>query len=67
MGDLVNLRRFRKERLRDEKSRIAAENRARSGRSKADRTADRIERERARAALDGSKVEETLDHGPEKP
>ncbi|TFF22969.1 DUF4169 family protein [Jiella endophytica] len=56
MGDVVNLRRFRKQRLRDERERSAGENRARSGRSKAERTAERIETERAKALLDGALV-----------
>lgn len=56
MGDVVNLRRFRKQRLRDEKERSAGESRARSGRSKAERTAERIETERAKALLDGALV-----------
>ncbi|ORE94812.1 DUF4169 family protein [Aurantimonas sp. 22II-16-19i] len=56
MGDVVNLRRARKQRLRDTHERVAAENRARSGRSKAERNAERIEGERRQAVLDGSRI-----------
>jgi hypothetical protein len=53
MGEVVNLRLFRKRTARAEKERIAAENRALHGRSKADKTADEAERQRDAALLDG--------------
>jgi hypothetical protein len=40
MGDIVNLRRIRKRREREEASQRAAENRARHGRTKAERDRD---------------------------
>ncbi|MBP0614944.1 DUF4169 family protein [Jiella mangrovi] len=57
MGDRVNLRQFRKRRLRDDKERSAAENRARSGRDKAEKALERAERKRSETALDGAWIE----------
>ena len=53
MGEVVNLRLFRKRTARAEKDRVAAENRALHGRSKSDRKADEAERQRGAALLDG--------------
>ncbi|MAU98224.1 MAG: hypothetical protein CMP81_20470 [Fulvimarina sp.] len=62
MGDVVNLRRAKKQRSRDDKERVAAENRAKSGRSRAERNAERIEAGRLQAILDGARLV-----GPEAP
>lgn len=58
MGEIVNLKRVRKDRAKTEARAAASANRAAHGRSKAER--DRVEAERARAArlLDGSKLED---------
>ena len=53
MGEVVNLRIVRKRTARAEKERLAAENRALHGRSKADRKADESERQRGATLLDG--------------
>ncbi|MFI0843467.1 DUF4169 family protein [Mesorhizobium sp. IMUNJ 23232] len=43
MGDIVNLRAARKRRDRDEKARLADENRVRHGRTKGEKQRDRAE------------------------
>lgn len=53
MGEVVNLRMARKRSSRAEKERIAAENRALHGRSRADRKADDAERLREAMRLEG--------------
>lgn len=58
MGEIVNLRLFRKRTARAEKDRIAAENRALHGRRKSDRKADEAERQRGAARLDGHRRDE---------
>jgi hypothetical protein len=55
MGEIVNLRQVRKDKARIEKSAEAAANRARHGRTLAERERDRLEEERARRTLDGAK------------
>ncbi len=57
MGDLVNLRRVRKQRSRDDKERVAAENRVRYGRDKADKTAAALETKRSETHLDGLRLD----------
>ncbi len=52
MGEVVNLRIARKRRSRDEKTRQAEENRARHGRSKAEKTRDRDVAERLGAHVE---------------
>lgn len=61
MGEVVNLRLFRKRTARAEKDRIAAENRVRHGRSKPAREAAEAERQRGAAVLDGHRRD-----GPEE-
>ncbi len=46
MGDVINLNQHRKTRQRREQSRVAQESRARSGRTKAERTREAVEAER---------------------
>ena len=53
MGDVVNLRRARKQRGRAEAARTAAENRVAHGRSKAERTASDTVRAADERKLDG--------------
>lgn len=57
MGDIVNLRRVRKQKARDEADRHAAENRARFGRSKAERQAEASRRRVEAGTLDGAHLE----------
>jgi hypothetical protein len=52
MGEIVNLRRARKARARDEAAQRAAENRARAGMSKAERAAEAKRKELAARTLD---------------
>lgn len=59
MGDLVNLRRVRKQRSREEKESLAAENRVRFGRGKAEKSAEVVERTRSETRLDGLRIERT--------
>jgi hypothetical protein len=53
MAEIVNLRRVKKQRARAAEAAAAAENRTRHGRSAAEKAADRLERTRASAHLDG--------------
>lgn len=54
-ADIVNLNKARKAKVRADKERSAAANRTRFGRSKADRRAEELERDRARRELDGAR------------
>jgi len=58
MGEVINLRNFRKSKERDERTRKAAENRTRSGRSKGERKRDEAETDATVSFLD----ERRLDH-----
>lgn len=53
-ADIVNLRRFRKQKQRAQKAADADANRARHGLSKAERTVLQAEQEQRRRALDGA-------------
>lgn len=57
MGDVINLRRARKQRARADKAATATENRARFGRSKAEKAAEAAEQARLKALVDGAKLE----------
>ena len=52
MGEIVNLRLVRKAKARDDKTRIADENRARHGRTKSEKQLDRVSAEKSAAFLD---------------
>lgn len=56
MGDVVNLRRFRKAKLREDDSRKAEANRALHGRTKAEKTLTRAERALEAARLDAHRL-----------
>jgi Domain of unknown function (DUF4169) len=58
MGEIVNLRRVKKQRERQAAAQAAAENRVRHGRTGAVKAADRMDEERRRVALDGAQVEQ---------
>jgi hypothetical protein len=57
-GDVVNLRQFRKQKARAAKDAEAEANRARYGRTKAEKTVSRAEVERREKTLDGAKRDE---------
>lgn len=57
MADIVNLRRARKAKLREAAATSAAVNRALHGRTKAEKAADRADRLRIDATLDGARLE----------
>ncbi|MDR6146989.1 hypothetical protein QE363_002782 [Sphingomonas sp. SORGH_AS870] len=58
MGEIVNFRQARKARDRRQAEQQATENRARFGRTKAEKQRDAAEQERLRRELDGAKREE---------
>ncbi len=58
MGDVINLNRARKARAAAAKSVVAAANRAKFGRTKAEKQAEAQDRARVQALLDGAKREE---------
>ena len=57
MGEVVNLRQARKAKRRATEATTAAANRAAFGRTKAEKSAERLDRERAERALDGAKLD----------
>ncbi len=61
MGEIVNLRRARRQRARTAAEAEAQANRARHGRTRAEREAERLEQVRARRALDGARKDEPRD------
>ena len=58
MAEIVNLKNRRNLAARAEKEAQAEQNRARFGRTKAEKTLDKIERERAGRDLDSKKLED---------
>ncbi len=56
MAEIVNLRQARKRKARTERENEAATNRALSGRTKADKLADRDERARAGRVLEAHRI-----------
>ncbi|MEG8221232.1 DUF4169 family protein [Sphingomonas sp. HH69] len=54
MGDVINLRQARKAKARDDKAQQADANRAKFGRTKAQRQADDTQRARQDAAVDAA-------------
>jgi hypothetical protein len=53
MGEVINLNRFRKARVKAEQEKLAEENRVRHGRSKSEKTQAIKDRERTELDLDG--------------
>jgi hypothetical protein len=53
MAEIVNLRAARKRKAREDADRTAEANRALFGRSKSEKQRDRLEKDRARAFVDG--------------
>lgn len=54
MSNVINLRQVRKAKARDDRARAAASNRAKFGRTKAERIADDKDQARQDALLDGA-------------
>lgn len=61
MGEIVNLRRVKRQRARAEAAAEAAENRARHGRTGAQKAAERDSAARARASLDAKRLDRASD------
>ncbi len=61
MADIVNLRQARKRKARAEKERVAEQNRALHGRSKADRESDRVMADKAEKFVAGHRREKSGD------
>lgn len=57
-AEIINLNQFRKARQKDEKREQAAENRKKHGRTKAEKLAERKEREKSDRLLAGKKLTE---------
>lgn len=57
MAEIVDLEGYRRRKERQARKDRAPENRARHGRSKLDRAADELAREREKTELDGKKLE----------
>ncbi|WP_082449672.1 DUF4169 family protein [Sphingomonas sp. Leaf67] len=58
MGDVINLNRFRKARAKADRAQEADANRAKFGRTVADKARDEADTARRKALLDGVKLEE---------
>ena len=58
MGELVNLKRFKKRNEREQSAKKAEANRARFGRSKAERAADEQRAQRANEILDQHRIDD---------
>ena len=58
MGDVVNLKRFKKRSEREQSAKDADANRARFGRTKAERARDEHHKDRARDLLDQHKIDD---------
>ena len=58
MGDLVNLKQFKKRSARMDKAQEADTNRARFGRAKAEKQRDELTAHRASATLDGHRIDD---------
>jgi 16S rRNA (guanine527-N7)-methyltransferase len=56
-GNVVNLNRFRKKKLRDAKAKQAETNRVRHGRTQAEKDREHAQRQRAERAIEGKRIE----------
>lgn len=63
MGDVVNLRQVRKQKARAEKEKLAGENRALHGRSKAEKSRDHLIADKAETFVAGHRRERPEDPG----
>ncbi|MGB8275857.1 MAG: DUF4169 family protein [Alphaproteobacteria bacterium] len=57
MGEIINLNRYRKSRVRREQQALGAENRSRFGRTKDERRREKAEEDRKQTDLDSKKLE----------
>jgi hypothetical protein len=57
MGDLINLKKFRKRAAREQSEQEAAANRARFGRTRSERTLEESHADRARELLDQHQID----------
>jgi hypothetical protein len=57
MGDLINLKKFRKRAAREQSEQEAAANRARFGRTRSERTREKSHADRARELLDQHQID----------
>ena len=58
MGDVINLKRFRKRVERDQAAKVAESNRARFGRTKSERARDENQKNRASEFLDQHRIDD---------
>jgi hypothetical protein len=58
MGDVVNLKRFKKRHEREQTAKQAEANRARFGRTKSERTHDELRNDRANRLLDQHRIDD---------
>jgi Domain of unknown function (DUF4169) len=58
MGEVVNLKRFKKRSEREQSAKDAEANRARFGRTKAERASDKQRAERANSILDQHRIDD---------
>ena len=65
MGEIVNLRRFRKDKARADDARQAESNRLKFGRSKSEKQRTSTEQDAARRQLDGHKLAEQMPDTPD--
>jgi hypothetical protein len=66
VGDLVNLKKYRKRHRRAEAAKQASVNRVRFGRDKAERATIRVEQDRQNRSLDGKRFEDVRAKEPEE-
>lgn len=64
MAEIINFNRFRKDKAREEKAAQAAENRAAHGRTKTEKTVEKIRSDKAKKQLDQHHREQDPDDGP---
>nr|WP_087574828.1 DUF4169 family protein [Sphingomonas sp. CDS-1] len=57
MGDIINLRQARKAKARADKDRLAQSNRAKFGRTKAERQVQSLEEERKNRQIEGARLD----------
>ena len=58
MAEIVNLRRARKDKARQQRESAAAANRRRFGRTKAEKAADKDAQDRSQREVDGKKIDD---------
>lgn len=61
-SDIINLRKFRKDKARSEKDKLADANRAKFGMSKAEKQKTQSEKDQIARLVDGAKLDSGKDH-----